>query len=164
MSANNIIMKIMSIAYIGIGSNLGNREENCEKAVSLLEESGIRVLKRSSLIETEPWGVKDQPKFINMAVEAETQIAPEELLRIVKEIETALGRRETTRWGPRIIDLDILLYDNLTINTPELQIPHPGIKDREFFLKPLSEIAPEKIHPLLKKSIRDLLLELLQTS
>src|SRR4030067_2366568 len=119
----------MSIAYIGIGSKLGNREENCEKAVSLLEESGIRVLKRSSLIETEPWGVKDQPKFINMAVEAETQLAPEELLRIVKKIETALGRRETTRWGARLMYLDILLYDNLTIDTTELQIPHPGIKD-----------------------------------
>ncbi len=153
----------MSIAYIGIGSNLGNREENCEKAIVLLIKRGLKVIKRSSLCETEPWGVKEQPEFINMTVEVETHLRPEGLLKNLKEIETDLGRRESKRWGPRIIDIDILFYNNLVINTPELEIPHSGIKDREFVLKPLSEIAPDKIHPVLKRSIKNLLLELLKS-
>ncbi|MBI4945666.1 MAG: 2-amino-4-hydroxy-6-hydroxymethyldihydropteridine diphosphokinase, partial [Bacteroidetes bacterium] len=107
----------MAIAYIGIGSNLGNREENCKKAISLLEQNGIKVTKRSSFYETEPWGVKDQPKFINMAVEVETHLKPEELLKTIKKIEKDLGRGESMRWGPRVIDLDILLYNNLILKT-----------------------------------------------
>lgn len=148
---------LMFIAYIGIGSNLGNREENCEKAIYLLEQKGIKVTKRSSFYETEPWGVKEQPKFINMAVEIETYLKPEELLRTIKEIENEIGRRSSTRWGPRIIDLDILFYNDLILRTPELEIPHPLIHERDFVLKPLSEIAPDKIHPVLKKTIKELL-------
>jgi len=147
----------MAIAYIGIGSNLGNREENCEKATNLLSRKGIKVLQCSSFYETEPWGVKEQPKFINMAVEIETHLEPKELLNALKEIERNLGRSETIRWGPRIIDLDVLFYDDLVINSPGLEIPHRGIKDREFVLNPLSEIAPHKIHPVLKKSIKEIL-------
>ncbi|MDO8282149.1 MAG: 2-amino-4-hydroxy-6-hydroxymethyldihydropteridine diphosphokinase [Thermodesulfovibrionia bacterium] len=147
----------MPKAYIGIGSNLGNREENCMKAVSLLRDNGIKVTKLSSMIETEPWGLEGQPKFINMAVEAETALSPQELLKLLKEIESEIGREPAERWGPRIIDLDILLYDALVLKTPELEIPHPHIAEREFVLKPLSEIAPEKIHPVLKKSISELL-------
>lgn len=154
----------MPIVYIGIGSNLGNREENCEKAVTLLTRKGIKVIKRSSFYETEPWGVREQPKFINMAVEAETRLEPEELLKTIKEIESNLGRRESIRWGPRTIDLDILLYNDLTVKTQDLKIPHPHIKDREFILKPLSEIAPDKIPPAFKKSIKTLLLEFLNSS
>jgi 2-amino-4-hydroxy-6-hydroxymethyldihydropteridine diphosphokinase len=150
----------MSKAYIGIGSNLGNREENCERAVRLLIEHGITVTKRSSLIETEPWGVREQPKFINMAVEIGTDLDPEGLLRILKKIELEIGRLPTSHWGPRIIDLDILLYDDLIVETPDLTIPHPGISEREFVLKPLAEIAPDKIHPVLGKSIKSLLMEL----
>ncbi len=150
----------MAIVYIGIGSNLGNREENCNRAIDLLVHKGIKLIKRSPLYETEPWGVKKQPRFINMAVEAETILTPEELFNTLKKIESALGRRETIRWGPRIIDLDILLYDDLVINTPELEIPHAGIKDRAFVLKPLSDIAPDKVHPVLKKSMQNLLSEL----
>ncbi|MEK6528974.1 MAG: 2-amino-4-hydroxy-6-hydroxymethyldihydropteridine diphosphokinase [Nitrospirota bacterium] len=151
---------MMSIAYLSIGSNLGNREENCEKAISHLAKKGIKVLKRSSFYETEPWGIKDQRKFINMAVETETVLTPVELLKTLKAIETELGRQKDIHWGPRIIDLDILLYDNLLIKTENLEIPHPGIKDRGFVLKPLSEIAPDKIHPILKKSVKVLLSEL----
>ncbi|MBI5050958.1 MAG: 2-amino-4-hydroxy-6-hydroxymethyldihydropteridine diphosphokinase [Nitrospirae bacterium] len=150
----------MPIVYLSIGSNLGSREKNCEKAVELLTEKGVKVLKRSSMIETEPWGLKEQPDFINMAVEIETALAPEELLKTIKATEIELGRQKDIRWGPRIVDLDILFYDDLILKTPELEIPHPLIKEREFVLKPLSEIAPEKIHPLLNKSVRDLLNEL----
>src|SRR3972149_7007496 len=117
----------MSIAYIGIGSNLGDREGNCERAIKLLIANGITVTKRSSMAETEPWGVKEQPNFINMAVEIKTGLTPEELLRLLKNIEVDVGRLPTSHWGPRIIDLDILLYDDVIMETPELQIPHPGI-------------------------------------
>ncbi len=147
-------------AYIGIGSNLGNREKNCERAIRLLIEHGITVTKRSSMIETEPWGVREQPKFINMAVEIGTELDPEGLLSIFKKIEEEIGRLPASRWGPRIIDLDILLYDDLIMETPDLVIPHPGMSEREFVLKPLAEIAPEKMHPVLKKSIKSLLMEL----
>lgn len=143
--------------YIGIGSNLGNREENCLNSIRLIEERDIRVLKRSSLYETEPWGVEDQPMFINMAIEAETELSPLELLRVLKSIEKSMGRVQTERWGPRIIDLDILFYNNLILETPELTIPHPYIKERPFVLIPLSEIAPEFEHPVLKKRIKELL-------
>lgn len=143
--------------YIGIGSNLGNREENCLKAIRLMEEQGIKVVKRSSLYETEPWGVKDQPMFINMVIEAETELTPQELLKALKSIESSMGRTETKRWGPRLIDLDILFYNDMIINTPELRIPHPYIHERPFVLRPLGEIAPELEHPVLKKKIKELM-------
>ncbi len=150
----------MSEAYIGLGSNLGNRKRNCENAISLIIENRINVLKRSTMLETEPWGIKDQPKFINMVIKIDTIREPEDLLNLLKDIESAVGRTQTFRWGPRIIDLDILLYDNLIINMDNIQIPHPGIKDRTFVLRPLAEIAPDKIHPVFKKSIKELLKEL----
>ncbi len=149
----------MHTAYIGIGSNLGYREDNCERAIKLLIANGILVTKRSSMAETEPWGVKEQPDFINMAVEIKTGLTPEELLRLLKNIEIDVGRLPSSHWGPRIIDLDILLYDDVIMETPELQIPHPGISEREFVLKPLAEIAPDKMHPVLKKSVKKLLEE-----
>ncbi len=151
----------MAIAYIGIGSNLGRRRENCRKAVALLSENGITVCRVSSMIETEPWGLREQPKFINMAVETETDTGPHELLKLLKEIEAAIGRRPSVRMGPRIIDLDILMYDGLRVKTPDLEIPHPGMKDRDFVLRPLAEIAPEIIHPVYKKTIRRLLDDLI---
>lgn len=150
----------MAKAYIGIGSNIGSREENCEGSIKLLLESKINIIKRSSMIKTEPWGVKEQPRFINMAIEIETCLKPEELLHLLKKIETAMGRLPAIRWGPRIIDLDILLYDDLIIETPELKIPHPGTYDRYFVLKPLAEIAPDNVHPVLMKTIKELLNEL----
>ena len=112
------------------------------------------------MIETEPWGVRDQPKFINMAAKMETSLGPEKLLNILKKIEVEMGRIPTIRWGPRVIDLDILFYDDLIMKTPDLEIPHPGIKDREFVLRPLAEIAPDKVHPVLKKSVKELLGEI----
>jgi len=150
----------MSTVYIGIGSNLGSREDNCRAAIRHLVDNGIKVLKLSSMIETEPWGVREQPKFINMAIEAETGLDPEELLRLLKKIEADIGRRPTVHWGPRLIDLDILLYDDLVLKTPDLEIPHPGIADRYFVLRPLADIAAEIIHPVLNKSIKSLLSEI----
>jgi len=150
----------MAEVFLGIGSNLGLRELNCSSSIELLEKRGFIVRARSSLYETEPWGVADQPKFINMAVHITTGLPPREVLRRLKEIEREMGRTETLRWGPRIIDLDILLYDNLVLNESDLVIPHPRMHEREFVLKPLSEIAPDTVHPVTGKTIKKLLAEL----
>ena len=150
----------MAIVYIGIGTNLGNRQKNCSRAIELLEKRGIFVKKMSSMHETEPWGVTDQPQFINVALEVETELEPYHLLRTLKDIEREIGRGETFKWGPRIIDLDILLFDDLVLREPSLQIPHPLMQERDFVLKPLCDIAPEKIHPLLRVRICDLLKKL----
>ncbi|MEW6600356.1 MAG: 2-amino-4-hydroxy-6-hydroxymethyldihydropteridine diphosphokinase [Nitrospirota bacterium] len=150
----------MSRAYIGIGSNLGNREDNCERAIRRLSEQGIKVTRRSSMIETKPWGVTEQPDFINLAIEIETGLKPDELLFLLKTIEAEIGRQPAVHWGPRVVDLDILLYDDIVIKTHELEVPHPHLAEREFVLGPLAEIAPEVVHPVLKKSIRELLMNL----
>jgi 2-amino-4-hydroxy-6-hydroxymethyldihydropteridine diphosphokinase len=146
----------MSVSYIGIGSNLGNRQENCLRAVEILEKRGIKVQKRSSLYETESWGVKDQPRFINMVVQIETTLKPNDLLRLLKDIEGEIGRQDSFHWGPRIIDLDILLFNTLVLNEENLHIPHPYLHEREFVLRPLNEIAPDVIHPVFHMSINKL--------
>lgn len=110
--------------------------------------------------ETEPWRVKDQPRFINMAIEIETGLESKELLRILKIVEKELGRKESFKWGPRSIDLDILLFDDLVLKEDDLEIPHPLMHERDFVLKPLCEIAPDIIHPVLKKKICDLVKKL----
>lgn len=147
----------MPIAYLGIGSNLGERRNNCLIALRLLAEKGVIIRKASSFYETEPWGIKEQPDFINMAAEVETDLPPDELLKVIKGIEREMGRKETFRWGPRIIDIDILLYNDMIYESEDLRIPHPLMHEREFVLEPLSEIAPERVHPLLKKTIIELL-------
>jgi 2-amino-4-hydroxy-6-hydroxymethyldihydropteridine diphosphokinase len=149
----------MATVYIGIGSNLGNRHENCFRAIELLQQNGLLATKQSSMHETEPWGVTDQPAFVNMAIEIETDLDPQKLLSLLKKIEKDMGRQETLRWGPRIIDLDILLYNAITLNTDALTIPHPLMHEREFVLKPLAEIAKDMIHPVLKRKINDLFYE-----
>ena len=146
----------MSIVYIGIGSNLGDREGNCKQALRLLQANGILIKKQSQMYETEPWGVKDQPKFLNMAVEVETDKKPEELLRVLKEIEKEIGRKETVKWGPRVIDLDIIFYDDLILKTETLEIPHPLLHERDFVLKPLCEIAPDKKYPVTGKTVKEM--------
>ncbi len=147
----------MSVAYIGIGSNLGNKRYHCLKAVELLKQNGLRVSKMSSLYETEPWGVREQPSFMNMAVEVETDLAPRKLLDLLKRIERRMGRKKTQRWGPRSIDLDILLYDDLVIREEDLIVPHPLMHERTFVLVPLSEIAHDKVHPVFLTKVGDIL-------
>jgi 2-amino-4-hydroxy-6-hydroxymethyldihydropteridine diphosphokinase len=152
----------MPLSYIGIGSNLGNRHDNCLHAVELLEKRGVTVQKKSSLYETEPWGVEDQPRFINMAIQIETTLRANELLGLLKDIEQEMGKKVSYHWGPRIIDLDILLFNNLVLNEENLKIPHPLLHEREFVLRPLNEIAPEVIHPVFHMSIDKLTHNLLK--
>jgi len=152
----------MSFSYIGIGSNLGNRHENCLRAIDLLQKKGVTVKNRSSMYETEPWGVKNQPRFINMVVQVETALEPNELLNLLKSIEKEMGRVDYFHWGPRIIDLDILLFNNTVLSEETIKIPHPFLHEREFVLRPLNEIAPDVIHPLFHRSIDELTKRLLK--
>lgn len=147
----------MAIVYLSIGSNLGDREKNLSRAIKILEKHGIFVRKRSSLYKTEPWGEKNQPLFLNMALEVETELKPQELLRVLQNVEIEAGRKRSYKWGPRIIDIDILLYNHIIVNEDTLKIPHPLMHERDFVLRPLDEIAPDVMHPLLKKNIHELL-------
>lgn len=146
--------------YLGLGSNLGDREANLREALRRLEERVV-LDALSSLYETPPLGPPDQPWYLNAACCGTTELGPKELLAFVKGIEQGMGRVPTVCWGPRIIDLDILFYDSLVLRTPELVIPHPGIPDRPFVLAPLADIAPEFIHPLLGEPISVLMSRLL---
>ena len=149
----------MADAFLGIGSNIRDKEENIKKAIGLVREK-YKVLKSSSLYETEPVGYKEQDWFLNCAVEIETKLTPLELLDFLKSVEKKLGRANTIKNGPRTIDLDILFYDGLIINEKNLTIPHPRLHERLFVLEPLKEIAPELVHPVLKKSIEEIYKEL----
>lgn len=146
--------------YLGLGSNMGNREAHCRQALEYLDREGLRVTRVSSIYETKPWGVEDQPWFINMAAEVETTRSPDEVLGALKKIEAAMGRQQTVRYGPRIIDLDILFYGDCVIEEEGLQVPHPMLHSRDFVLTPLVEIAPDMLHPVLKKTVKRLCEEL----
>lgn len=145
----------MAIAYIGIGGNLGDREKNVQDSLSLLAKEGIEVVQVASLMETSPYGGVKQPNFINTVCQIKTALLPLELLKTLKGIESKIGRTLTVRWGPRLIDLDILLYDDLIVEEESLQIPHQDMLNRDFVLKPLVEIAPEVIHPVTGRTIRE---------
>jgi 2-amino-4-hydroxy-6-hydroxymethyldihydropteridine diphosphokinase len=147
----------LSLVYLGLGSNVGEREEYIEQAIFLLGKvKGITVMKRAANFETEAEGVEDQPPFLNAAVEIETTLSPHKLLEATQEIETSLGRERGAEWGPRTIDIDILLYDDQIISEDKLQIPHPLLHERVFVLKPLMELAPDALHPTLEKTISEL--------
>jgi 2-amino-4-hydroxy-6-hydroxymethyldihydropteridine diphosphokinase len=146
------------IAFIGIGSNLGDKVANCEKAISeILNTDRHRLLSRSSFFQTQPVGYTAQDWFVNAVIKIGTELEPLDLCRRLKEIELKLGRQETFRWGPRVIDLDLLLFDDLKIDTEELQVPHPRLHERQFVLIPLVEIDRHLIHPVLKKTFEELL-------
>lgn len=148
-------------AYIGLGSNLESPAENCLKAVDHLDaHSDLTLAARSSLYQSEPFGLTDQGWFINTVVQLTTTLSPKKLLHACLSIEQAMGRTRIEKWGPRIIDLDILFYDDLILKNRGLEIPHPGIAERSFVLKPMCEIAPDFLHPKLKKTIETLLAEI----
>jgi 2-amino-4-hydroxy-6-hydroxymethyldihydropteridine diphosphokinase len=146
----------MVIAYLGLGSNLGNRKQNLSKALELLSEQ-VAIEQLSSLYETEPVGFKDQPLFLNAVCRISTTLSPEKLLGFVKGIETALGRTPSFPNAPRPLDIDILFYGNRTTKSEALTIPHPHLTQRAFVLIPLAEIAPDLVHPENRKTIRELL-------
>jgi 2-amino-4-hydroxy-6-hydroxymethyldihydropteridine diphosphokinase len=150
----------MYITYLLLGSNLGNRKKYIASAISEIEAKLGSVSQRSSLYQTASWGKHNQPDFLNQVIELKTSLKPKELLSGILSIETGLGRKRIEKWGSRTIDIDILLYEDQIVNEPELNIPHPYLALRRFCLMPLCEIAPELPHPLLKKSIQELLLEL----
>lgn len=137
----------MHIAYIGLGSNLGDREENLNLAVALIKKSKIQVEARSSIYETQPQGVEDQPWFLNMVARVKTGLGARELLRILQGIEDQMGRKRVVHWGPRVIDLDVLVFDQQEIHEEDLEIPHPRMTERAFVLVPLLEIAPDVTLP-----------------
>ena len=146
------------IAYIGIGSNSGNKLNSCEEAISkILKIDRHKLLARSSFYKAEPLGYTSQDWFVNGVIKIETDLEPADLFRSLKTIEASLGRVKTFRWGPRTIDLDILFFDETEIRTDELQIPHPLLHERQFVLVPLAEISPNLIHPALKKTVQGLL-------
>jgi len=131
----------MTIVYLGLGSNLGTRARNLSAARRRLREKGVRILRQSRVIETEPWGVVEQPRFLNQVVEGEWSGTPRELLRTATEVEREGGRRPTRRWGPRVIDVDVLLFGDERVRQPGLVIPHPRIAERPFVLRSLRELG-----------------------
>lgn len=151
----------MALAYVGLGANLGDREGTLRRAVEGLREAdGVEVLAASELHETDPVGVIDQPRFLNGAVALRTELAPRELLELLLEIERGLGRvRDGERWGPRTIDLDLLVYEDVVLDEPGLRVPHPRLHERRFALEPLAELDPALEIPG-RGAVSDLLAEL----
>ena len=154
----------MSVAYIALGTNLGDKRQQLENALTALRQAGVTVRQVSPFIETEPYGVTDQPAFLNGVCEVETTLSPQELLAILLKIETQQGRVRTRHWGPRVIDLDLLLYDDQIIDEPNLKVPHPDMENRAFVLQPLAAIAPQVVHPNLGQTIEMLWQALLARS
>jgi 2-amino-4-hydroxy-6-hydroxymethyldihydropteridine diphosphokinase len=147
----------MNICFLLIGGNDGDRRGNLAKALGNIEGSGCRILQRSSLYETAPWGKADQNDFLNQAVQVQTSLDAASLMDELLKIEEKMGRRRLEKYGSRIIDLDILFFNDAIIDSPRLIVPHPEIQNRRFVLAPMEEIAPEYVHPVLRKSIRELL-------
>jgi 2-amino-4-hydroxy-6-hydroxymethyldihydropteridine diphosphokinase len=147
-------MTELTTVYLGLGSNLGNRQENLDQALKLLSQR-MQMGKISSIYDTEPLGNTNQPRFLNLVCEVRTRLTPEGLLTMVKGLELMMGRHSRTG-EPRVIDVDILLYGDSVIQTKDLEIPHPKMAERQFVLVPLAEIAPDAVHPVTKKTIKEM--------
>jgi len=150
--------------YVGLGSNLGDRLANIRKAIELMKEERIEIIKESSIYQTEPVGYKQQGWFLNSVVKGRTDLSPKGLWKRLEKIEKSMGREREIKWGPRIIDLDILFYGNKVVNGKELRIPHSELHKRRFVLVPLEEIAPKFVHPVFKKTVSELLRDLKDNS
>lgn len=146
----------MNIVYIAFGSNIGDRYEAVEKALEMIEQRGMKIVKKSKIYQTEPYGYTDQPEFINGAVCVETLLNAREVLVNLLDVEGEIGRVREFKWGPRIIDLDIIFYNNDIISEEDLKVPHPDMQNRDFVLGPLMDICPELIHPLLGEKVKEL--------
>lgn len=151
----------MAIAYLGLGTNIGERYKNLRDAIDLLSKNPeITIKKESQIYETAPYGKTDQPDFLNMVIEVETNLSPTNLLYYGLEVEEMLGRVRKEVWGPRIMDVDVLIYEDLELNIDDLAVPHVEMHKREFVLEPFNEIAPKVVHPTFKKTINELYKEL----
>jgi 2-amino-4-hydroxy-6-hydroxymethyldihydropteridine diphosphokinase len=147
----------LKLVYIALGSNLGHREEHLRLAREQIAAPDLRVLRASSIYETAPRDVQDQPWFLNQVIECETDLFPRQLLARLQKIEREMGRKRTIAKGPREIDLDILLFGDAVVKAPELEIPHPRLPERRFVLEPLAELVPEKRHPGTRRTMREML-------
>lgn len=146
----------MKTAYLGLGSNLGDRKKYLDDAIKMIGDQVGDIIQHSGLYETAAWGVDNQPNYYNQVIKIQTNLYPLELLKQILLIETALGRERIIKWGPRTIDIDFLFYEDYYFATPELTLPHPWISSRNFVLAPLTEISPDFVHPVLKKTIYEL--------
>jgi len=149
-------MNMDHIVYISLGTNLGNRAVNLKQAIASLPPQ-MTIKAKSKVYETPPWGYTDQDQFLNQVVEVTTYLEPEPLLKHIKRLEVAMGRKASFRYGPRLIDIDILFYDDEILETPSLVIPHPNLHERGFVLMPMMDIAPDHVHPVLKKKVREMI-------
>jgi len=150
------MMDMTHTVYLSLGTNLGDRAANLKQAITSLPPQ-MRVKAKSNVYETPPWGYAEQDAFLNQVVKVTTYLEPEPLLKHLKRLEVALGRKATFRYGPRLIDLDILFFDDLVHESPALTIPHPHVHERGFVLLPMMDIAPDHVHPVTKRSIREMI-------
>lgn len=146
----------MNEVYIAFGSNIGDRYEIVKKALELIEKNKMKIVKISNIYETEPYGYKDQPPFLNGAILVETELSCREVLNTLLDIEKQLGRERIIRWGPRTIDLDIIFYNSEVYNEEDLKVPHPDMHNRDFVLKPICDINPDFIHPIFNMTVLEL--------